>query len=131
MRSPAENWHDPVLVETWLREHGKLNPGRARQLAMVLTLLEQHQPRGLRLLDLGCGDGVVSEMVLTRLPGSVVAGLDSSKPMLAAAEARLAAYPGRYRLYERAMDDTAPLPDQEPFDAAIGVQSIHHLTGDG
>jgi tRNA (cmo5U34)-methyltransferase len=98
---------------------------------MLLTLLTQHQPQGLRLLDLGCGDGIVSEMVLTRLPGSVIAGLDSSKPMLAAAEARLSAYPGRYALYERGMDDSTPLPDRVPFDAAIGVQSIHHLTSAG
>ncbi|MDQ2809801.1 MAG: class I SAM-dependent methyltransferase [Chloroflexota bacterium] len=131
MTPQVQDWNDPAAVADWLETHAQSNPGRAGQLAMVLTLLGQVQATGLRLLDLGCGDGMVSEMVLTQLPGSVVVGLDLSAPMLAAAEARLAPYAGRYTLYQRALDDPSPLVDQPLFDAAIGVQSIHHLDGAG
>ncbi len=131
MTPQVQDWNDPTAVAAWLSKHGAVNPGRAGQLALLLTLLSRVQPQGLRLLDLGCGDGQVSEMVLTQLPGSLVVGVDLSAPMLAAAEARLAAYPGRYTLYRRSLADLSPLPDRQPFDAAIGVQSIHHLDGAG
>ena len=37
---------------------------------------------GLRVLDLGCGTGELTEMVLDMLPQSEVLGIDSSKEML-------------------------------------------------
>ena len=131
MTPQVQDWNDPAAVAEWIGTHTRVNPGRAGQLAMVLTLLGQVQPQGLRLLDLGCGDGVVSEMVLTQLPESVVVGVDLSDPMLAAAAVRLAPYAGRYTLLRRALTDPTPLADQPPFDAALGVQSIHHLDGPG
>ncbi len=37
---------------------------------------------GLRVLDLGCGTGELTEMVSNMLPESKVMGIDSSKDML-------------------------------------------------
>jgi tRNA (cmo5U34)-methyltransferase len=125
----VHNWNDPQVVAQWTANPSPGNAARPQQLEMTLTLLAQVQPRGLRLLDLGCGDGAVAEMALTRLPECYVAGVDLSPPMLEAAERRLAPYAGRYRLYHRALTATAPLPGEAPFDAAVGVQSVHHLTG--
>ena len=126
----VHNWNDSQAVAEWTANRSPGNAARPQQLEMTLTLLAQVQPRGLRLLDLGCGDGAVAEMALARLPESYVAGVDLSPPMLEAAERRLAPYAGRYRLYHRALIATTPLPGEAPFDAAIGVQSVHHLTGE-
>src|SRR6476469_6010303 len=90
-RTAAHIWSDPEAVAQWTANPSPGNAARPQQLEMTLTLLAQVQPRGLRLLDLGCGDGVVAEMALTRLPESYVAGVDLSPPMLEAAAARLAA----------------------------------------
>ena len=132
MTPAVHNWNDPAAVADWLANNTSGNPGRAAQIEMVVTLLGQVAPRGLRILDLGCGDGQVAELLLTRLPESYVAGVDLSPPMLEAAAARLAAYPGRHALYRRALTDLTPLAEEPaPFDAAIGVQSIHHLDAAG
>jgi len=127
MAPTVQDWNDPVTVASWIATRTQGNPGRSAHLEMLITLLGQVQPQGLRVLDLGCGDGVVAEMVLTRLPGSYVAGVDLSPPMLEAAAARLAAYPGRHALYRRSLQDSSALAGEAPFDAAIAVQSVHHL----
>ena len=131
MAPTVQDWNDPATVASWIATRTQSSPWRAEHLEMLITLLHQVQPDGLRVLDLGCGDGVVAEMVLTRLPGSYVAGVDLSPPMLDAAAARLAAYPGRYALYRRSLQDGRPLDGEAPFDAAIAVQSVHHLAAAG
>jgi tRNA (cmo5U34)-methyltransferase len=127
MASTVQDWNDPATVASWIATRAESNPGRSEHLERLITLLGQVQPEGLRVLDLGCGDGMVAELVLTHLPGSYVAGVDLSPPMLEAAAARLAAYPGRYALYRRSLQDSTPLAGEAPFDAAIAVQSVHHL----
>src|SRR5690348_11132969 len=122
MKPIEDDWNDPAVVASWIAKRAVGNPGRQEQLAMLVTLLGQVQPASLRILDLGCGDGLVAELLLTSLPGSYVAGIDLSPPMLEAAEARLRAYPGRYALYRRSLTDLSPLAGEAaPFDAAIGV----------
>lgn len=98
---------------------------------MVITLLQAFQPADTRILDLGCGDGIVTEMLLQALPGSTICGVDSSPPMLVAAEQRLQAYRGRYSLVQGDLVALGELHLPSSFDAAIGVQSIHHLDGQG
>jgi tRNA (cmo5U34)-methyltransferase len=128
---PAFSWHNPADVEAWLGERTRGNPLRAEQVGIVLDLLAVLQPDGQRVLDLGCGDGLIAALVLDRFPAAHLTGVDDSPPMLAAAAERLAAYPGRTVLYRSTMQavGTLGLP-AAGFDAAIGIQSIHHLTGD-
>ena len=127
----AFDWKDPANVQRWITSHARGNPQRAEHLALVLELLATLQPDGHRVLDLGCGDGIVSAMLLERFPTAHVTGVDSSPPMLAAAAEQLAAYPGRWALRVGAMQKLGALDlPAEGFDAAIGVQSIHHLSGE-
>ena len=55
--------------------------------ALGMPVVELLQPRpGERILDLGCGDGVVTEALLHA--GAEVVGIDASPEMIAAARAR-------------------------------------------
>ena len=74
-----------AAAQTWRAEqyahHAAFVP------ALGAPLVDRLDPRpGERILDLGCGDGVLTSQIAAR--GAVVLGIDASAEMLAAAHAR-------------------------------------------
>ena len=108
---------DPVAQE-WLAdryaEHAPFVP------VLGLPVLELLNPQpGERILDIGCGDGALSEVL--RKAGATVVGVDGSPDMVAAAkqhgiDARLA--------------DAFDLPFDAEFDAAFSNAAIHWMKRD-
>jgi ubiquinone/menaquinone biosynthesis C-methylase UbiE len=72
-------------------------------------------PRQLRWLDVGCGNGAFTELIVERCSPAAVQGIDPSEAQLAFAQARPAARLARFRQGD-AM--ALPFPDGS-FDAAI------------
>jgi SAM-dependent methyltransferase len=119
------DWKDPAWAERWDADHLAGNPVRQAHLDVLLDLARH---LGLRsFLDLGCGSGVVAELLLDGVEGSSVVGLDWSAPMLALAGRRLAVHEARIRLVETDLERAEGIDVGGPFDAAIAVQSLHHL----
>jgi trans-aconitate methyltransferase len=79
------------------------------------------------VLDLGCGTGLVAEMVLDRFPTLTLFGLDSSTAMLSLAKDRLARYGERARLVEGDLTSLDRVEAPATCAAAMAVQSLHHL----
>lgn len=74
-----------------------------------------------RLLDLGCGTGALSELVIGQVPGASLACFDLSPNMLEAARARLG------ESAELVLGDAEGLPFRDcSFDAAWCNDSFHH-----
>jgi ubiquinone/menaquinone biosynthesis C-methylase UbiE len=72
-------------------------------------------PRGLRWLDVGCGNGAFSEVVVDRCAPASVDGIDPSEAQLAYARARPEAAQVRYR-----QGDAMALPyGDDAFDVAL------------
>jgi trans-aconitate methyltransferase len=80
--------------------------------AAVFALLNPH--RGERILDLGCGDGSLTEKIVTA--GASVVGIDASEEMVAAAKAR--GLDARLITAER-------LPFEREFDAVFSNAVLH------
>lgn len=80
------------------------------------------------LIEVGCGVGAQTEILLRRFPDLQVTGVDLSAAQLATAEANLAARPwcaGRYSLHQA---DAARLPfDSHRFDAAFLCWILEHV----
>jgi tRNA (cmo5U34)-methyltransferase len=78
-----------------------------------------------RILDLGAGTGLLSELVRLRLPRARLTLLDFSEPMLARARERFAgaAVPVDFRVADSSRD-----PLGGPWDAIVSALSIHHLS---
>jgi trans-aconitate methyltransferase len=79
------------------------------------------------VLDLGCGTGLVAEMVLERFAPLKLLGLDSSPAMLSLAQDRLARHRERARLVEGDLTLLNRVDAPAGCAAAIAVQSLHHL----
>jgi trans-aconitate methyltransferase len=107
-----------MSTQTWNASRYAANAAFVPALGQpVLDLL---QPRsGERILDLGCGDGVLTERLAAT--GTQVVGVDSSPDMIAAARRR--------GLDARLMDATGLTFDDE-FDAVFSNAVLHWIKDD-
>ena len=101
-----------------------------RQARMFESTLFSHidYSGATRLLEVGCGVGAQTEILLRRFPELHVTGIDRSRPQLAAAERNLGATAwceSRYALREA---DASDLPFAErSFDAAYLCWVLEHM----
>ena len=78
----------------------------------------------IRVLDLGAGTGLLSDMVARAFPQASISLVDLSPGMLEVARRRFAGEPSRFDL--RVMDYTRePLPGR--YEAVVSALSVHHL----
>lgn len=107
-------------------------PEREEQIAAVLGLIPD--PGDGLLVDLCCGEGLLSRALLERFPRARVLAMDLSPTMLAKARATCAAISGgagRFdtRLFDLADRSWRTFP--EPVRAFVSSLAIHHLDGEG
>jgi SAM-dependent methyltransferase len=101
------SFHDGIAYEQYM--------GKWSQLAGE-TFLDWLAPKsGLRWLDVGCGNGAFTEMLVARYAPVVVQGIDPSEQQLAYARTRPALRTAQFRQGD-AM--ALPFPD-DTFDAAV------------
>jgi tRNA (cmo5U34)-methyltransferase len=118
---PTSSWADPHIVDRYLARMSGLEP-RAAGEEVLATLLPE-LPRSV--LDLGCGDGRLTALVLEQRPGvEDIVAVDSSPAMLGYARRRFTGEP-RVTIQEWNLAD--PLTPLGRFDVVVAGFSIHHL----
>lgn len=107
-----------MSTQTWIASRYATNAAFVPALGQPVLHLLQPQP-GERILDLGCGDGVLTEKLAAA--GAQVVGVDSSQNMVEAARQR--------GLDARVMDATRLTFDEE-FDAVFSNAVLHWIKHD-
>jgi ubiquinone/menaquinone biosynthesis C-methylase UbiE len=96
-----------------------VNPLRHR------LLQQANIQRGQRVLDLGCGTGLLTIMIKQSVPEAHVTGLDADEEVLKIARDKSH---GADIQWDHAFAFDMPYPDQS-FDAVVSSFVTHHLTG--
>jgi len=124
----GEAWRDADVASRFARDRAWVVPESRAQIDVLLHLLRQRTVPPGTVVDLGCGDGVLLEVVLAACPEASGIALDYSAPMQEHARRRLAAFGARARVAE------ADLRDAEwgaalaaPVDVVVSGFAIHHL----
>ena len=124
-------WQDPEVVASFVHERRGAVPYGADQLAMMVRVVAAGGQPVRRVLDVGCGSGVVTAAILARFPDARAVLVDFSAPMLD--EARAALGSGEPAL--RFVTGDLAMPSwvdggrgTAPFDVVASSYAIHHLS---
>jgi SAM-dependent methyltransferase len=125
---PGAHWQHSELVELFLDNRQALLPLIDVQEEIVRRAFDQHQHELTRFLDVGSGNGAVSELLLTGAPDREAVLVDFSEPMLARANSRLAGC-GRWQGVRGDLADPAWRAELPAglFSGAVSSLAIHHL----
>ena len=106
-----------VAAEAYDRFMGRYSTPLGPQLADLAGI-----HAGQRVLDVGCGPGVLTRVLVERLGADAVAAVDPSEPFVEAARDRLPGVDVR-----RATAEDLPFEDAS-FDAALAQLVVHFMT---
>ena len=102
----------------------KIIPKYHDQNDTIIRLLPFDRSIALKALDLGCGTGILSYLLLCRFPGAQVTAFDMAENMLAVCAVNLSAYEDRLTLMKGnfAQEDFG-----SGYDIIVSGLSTHHL----
>lgn len=122
---------DTISVRDHFREQvadypglmSRIIPGYDEQRDVIVRLIPFGRDRCLRVLDLGCGPGLLGEQILSEFPNAGLTVLDLTSEMLEACRARLGdQHRVRYRLADLREDLGSG------YDVIVASLSLQHLT---
>jgi tRNA (cmo5U34)-methyltransferase len=121
MKRQADEYYAD-LQEGYEAKIRKLVPKYDEMVECILDLLELYSPR--TVLDIGCGIGNVTELVLERIPGARVTAVEACEDMAAEARRRLAEQGERIEILQADIVDFVP---PARFEAIISNLVLHNI----
>jgi len=129
-----EQWNDPTFAYEWAEQNID-NTDRARIIGLLIKIMKDYLGAASvppRILDIGCGHGIIAAHILDELPGVTLVGVDGSPPMLAMARERLSPFRSRATLIHADFEtmSSADLTGG-PFGIVFASQAIHNCSDEG
>lgn len=129
MKRRDEIWKADSLAKNYLKGVRGGIPQAARQIEVMIRLVDACGRPVEKFLDLGCGGGVLGAAMLERYGAAQATLLDFSEPMLEEAKRQLSRCGEQVRFARADFSDPswlAAIADRAPFDAIVSAYAIHH-----
>jgi tRNA (cmo5U34)-methyltransferase len=122
-------WQSEQVVSRYLSGVRASIPLAEKQLEVMMQVLTADNNQIHHFLDLGCGDGIIAQVILDQFPKATGICLDFSEPMLAQATVNLSQHSKQVRFILSDYSTQNYLKDLQelaPFDTVVSGFSIHH-----
>jgi tRNA (cmo5U34)-methyltransferase len=106
-------------------------PAREDQVATLLSLLPFGREEAFHVIELGSGEGLLSQAILEAFPAATVLALDGEESMRQATAARLQPYGERAQVAAFKIDSILWYSELSSADVVVSSLCVHHLTGHG
>ncbi|MFG1923266.1 class I SAM-dependent methyltransferase [Cryptosporangium sp. NPDC048952] len=116
------------LLRQWDVQQEAYVAHREQRFTVMLETIRLHLGTDVRVLDLACGPGALSDRVLTALPGSTVVAVDYDPMLLEIARGVLPSNRARVLDVDLVAADWGTHVGDEPFDAIVSSTALHWLS---
>ena len=120
-------WKNPSIVDNFLTKTRRARPFGEEQLDILLRLVSKSQSVVNNFIDLGCGDGILANTLLTQYSDANGLLLDYSPSMIDAAKDRMSAFQNQ-KIVQSDLSDSNWLDNviNKP-EVVVSGYAIHHL----
>ncbi|MEJ2709651.1 MAG: class I SAM-dependent methyltransferase [Anaerolineales bacterium] len=132
MNEQHSKWLTKEMAETFSAGVRGAIPGANLQLEIITKLISEWCPSPSRILDLGCGDGILGRMLLAEHPTAYTVFADFSEPMLEKVREWLGENKQARVIHIdfSTPDWTEAVKTDTPFDIVVSGFAIHHQPDD-
>ena len=125
-------WADNKFAQSYLDKADIYIVERRRMFWFVSSLFSHffHRKEGMELLELGCGDGALTEELLKTHSGMSATLLDGNERMIQKAKERLKGYQDTIFIQATFQDLLGGKVKLETYDFCVSSMAIHHLDMD-
>jgi len=122
------DWNSEEYVEDWAQRQMRNETLRARQFALLASLVPFDREAAFRFMDVGCGYGALSKFLLETFPRSTAVCHDGSAAMAKLGGERMKELAGRfeYVISDFSKKDWSQAAGGE-FDVVVSCNAIHNV----
>lgn len=121
-------WQRKEVTQHYLEQVRGGIPFGAEQTKLMLQVVNHFIPNPKRIMDLGCGNGFLAEILLTSYPKASAVLVDHSKPMIEHARVHMKEYRNRCEIIHGDFSRSiAQYAKPGSMDCIVSGYAIHHL----
>src|SRR5439155_3460874 len=123
-------WDDKDFVNFYTDSANFIVLERQRSIRILLEIAAFHFPTlsSLHILDLGCGEGIITKYIYDKSPDNNFYLLDASEEMLNKARGNLTSSKSNISFSHRTFEDYSTSQSEDwKYDFVFSANAIHHL----
>lgn len=122
------NWQREDVTQHYLEQVRGGIPFGAEQAKLMIQVIEHFNPRVKTMMDLGCGNGFLGEIILKSFPQARAILIDHSKPMIEEANKHMKSFLHRCEIiHDDFSTSIHKYAQKNSIDCIVSGYAIHHL----